>query len=109
MDIEVNEESKNHINNDFEQVETKEKTNEDNIIILKEEKDTNFFVQKNVNEIDKDDKYLLLVLNIIDYYPKNILDFCMIYCPECNERCKFFFLLIKLNKIMIYLKGKKRN
>lgn len=52
----------------------------------KEPKALDAFKSKIFCEIKETDKYVLLTLNVLDYYPKNILEFCMIYCPECQER-----------------------
>lgn len=44
------------------------------------------FKQINCSDINKDVDYAMLALNVLDYYPKNILDFCLIYCPNCKQR-----------------------
>ncbi len=44
------------------------------------------FKSKSIYEIKESDKVAVLTLNVLDYYPKNVLDFCMIFCPECQER-----------------------
>jgi hypothetical protein len=38
------------------------------------------------NEITENHKFANLTLNALDYYPKNLKDFCMIFCPNCKER-----------------------
>ncbi len=44
------------------------------------------FKSKSIYEIKESDKVAVLTLNVLDYYPKNVMDFCMIFCPECQER-----------------------
>ena len=54
--------------------------------IKKEEKNYEIFKNKTLKEINITDKYITLTLNIVDFFPKNILDFSMIFCPHCKER-----------------------
>lgn len=49
-------------------------------------KSLEIFKSKRICEIKEFDKYLFLTLNVLDYYPKNIQDFSLIFCPECKER-----------------------
>lgn len=44
------------------------------------------FQEINLNEIKKEDKFVILTLNPIDYLPSNILDFSLVFCPHCKER-----------------------
>ena len=44
------------------------------------------FPEININEIKKEDKFVILTLDPIDYSPSNILDFSLVFCPHCKER-----------------------
>ncbi len=89
-DIEVNmdlEEFK--LNNSSDLIEDNKKHELNNLNNIE-----NLFKLKTVDEIDNNDNFVILTLNILDFYPKNLLDFCMIFCPNCKERyifIKMFF------------------
>lgn len=91
-----NNQNENEVNlslNEIEQNDIKEnycnysndKYNDEDSEILNE-KINNFEKKINFCDITEKDKYANLVLNCLDYYPKNLEDFCMIFCPKCKER-----------------------
>jgi hypothetical protein len=90
FDIEAKEEEKENkilaedIENEEKEFTNQEKTNE--IVKVEELKFINAFKSKSIFDIKESDKFIVLTLNVLDYFPKNIVDFCAIFCPECQER-----------------------
>ena len=44
------------------------------------------YPEKALSEISKNDKYVILTLNVLDYIPTDLNNFSQLYCNSCKEK-----------------------
>jgi hypothetical protein len=55
-------------------------------IILQYVSNNQEFPEKSINEITKNDNYVVLTLNVLDYLPNNLNEFSQLYNSSTKER-----------------------